>query len=977
MADKRRSPFGELVYAYRTAMNLTQAQLANRANSPAQPILGLGTVSMRTISSIEKRYAPGEDRPGFSPHTVEALAIAFDLKQGSPEWDEFLAAYHVHRHDRAEAASQFDMDGQDESSAPTFVVAGREKHLTRPDRAIDAAVAGIAGVLFVGANPGTGKTSLIRHAARQAVDRHPGLSVLWGDCTSRSVASDSHQPFRQALDIMAGNLDAASPHQLVSTANRSRLAQRLPHALAAIATEGRGLVNQLIRASSLQARVDDPSLDPTLSARLASLVAMPASAVDGTDLNEQVFRTLAHYAAAGPTMLILEDLHWADTSTSTLVFHLVRRLQEQTIPLLVVGSFRSQELDLYHQPGDRAPFQPILRESTRFFVDPVVDMTDAVGGEAGRAFVNAIVDTRLESAPDSLRDTVFDLTEGLPLFVGAIIRWYEAERKTNGLEDGAAWQPDLSSLPTEIDALFANLIDRLPEHLQALLEAASVQGPIFSAEVVQRVAGLTRFQMIEQLDRQLIRRFHVVVPSGSYTMSGISGHNNRFIHALLRDYLYYRMTESEREHLHEATAVAMIYLYGEEAGDASALIAYHYEQAGQCKAAGLHYLHAGNHALDYYDYFRARTMFQHIQELDLIAIDPFPPIQAMVGLGNCARGNGDPTLARSHFANALELARRHTLPLVQANALTSLGMLDFDAGNMRQGAERLRQSVSALFEVGDLTEACRSLSLLSLTLHGFGQYDEAAAHAARALELARKLDNDTLLTGALIALGNGCLDTGQYARAMSLYSESLALCLEMEITHRAVISWLNLSLCHLEMGQWAQAWDTLAEVFAKGEQVHPRLLGAAEFNTALISELTGDADLARHHYRKSLDLRKQTGQAALVVDSQAGLLRIALAQDRRDDISMLLDSISTAIAERGVDGIEHLSRLYVTLAHAWNAVGRPDLCRQAVLDGKAMLDERAAHISDPAIRALYLENVSSNRAVNDLARLLAIDPSVH
>ena len=56
MADRRRSPFGELVHAYRTRMNLTQEQLANRANAPAHPRPDQGTVSLRTISSIEKRY---------------------------------------------------------------------------------------------------------------------------------------------------------------------------------------------------------------------------------------------------------------------------------------------------------------------------------------------------------------------------------------------------------------------------------------------------------------------------------------------------------------------------------------------------------------------------------------------------------------------------------------------------------------------------------------------------------------------------------------------------------------------------------------------------------------------------------------------------------------------------------------------------------------------------------------------------------
>ncbi len=952
-------------------MNLTQARLAERANSPAQPVPDQGTVSLRTISSIEKRYAPGEPWIGFSPSTIEALAIALDLEPNSPAWDEFTGASLLASHEQDPSTAQ---SPANRLAEPLFIEAGREKHLSRLEHAIDATVTGRSGVLFIGADPGTGKTSLIAHAARRAVERHSTLTVLWGDCTSREVVADPYQPFRQAFDALSGNLDAANPHHLVSGQNRARLTDRLPLALAAIAAEGRSLVNRFIPAVNLEAQRDNPAIDHALATRLDTMANAPASALEIHDLHEQAFRTLARYAETGPTILVLEDLHWADTGSATLIFHLVRRLHEHHVPLLVIGSYRPLDLDR-NDPDDRAPFQQILRESTRFFVDPIVDLSDAVGGDAGRAYVDAMVESRFDAYPGDFRDVLFNLTNGLPLFVGAIIRWCQAERLVSGVDDDTPWEPDFSRLPTEIEALFANLINRLPGHLQSMLDIASVQGATFSAEVLQQAAGLTRTQMIQQLSRELIHRYHVVSQSGRYTMAGIPGHNYQFLHALLRDYLYHRMTDLEREHHHAATATAMVALYGEEASDASARIAFHFDRAADRLSAGRHFLLAGNHALDFYDYTRARSMFQRVQDLDMMALDPFPPSQALVGIGNCARGEGDVELARRSFARAIDLAHRHNLPLVQANAFTSLGMLDFDAGDMRQGAARLAQAVDALFAFGDLPEACRALSLLSLTLHGFGHYDEAARRASQALRMARELNDDTLIAGALIALGNCHLDTGQFSTATALYRECLGVSEDMGNTHRASICLLNLSLCHLETGHWEKAREALGRVIDNGANVHPRLLGAAEFNAALADELTGAFSQARGHYRESLRIREKTGQAALIIDSRAGLLRIALAENRRHDIAILLDWISTAIDDRGVDGVEHLSRLYVTLARAWNAVGQPALARQAALNGQAMLDERAALIADPAIRRSYLEHVASNQLIRDVSTCLAAKPA--
>ncbi len=205
MAKRQRSPLGDLVYAYRKKLHLTQSELAARASHPDNPESDHGTVSVRTVWEIEQELPTGGSKQrARRPSTIRALAEALGLTPDTPEYEEFLSA-------AGESSPDHAVPSFPEPDFPHFVPQGREAHLERLNAAIDMATRERPGVLFVGAAPGTGKTTLVAHACRQATDRHDRLAILWGDCTSRSGTADTCQPFRQAMGTLVGDTAAAGP----------------------------------------------------------------------------------------------------------------------------------------------------------------------------------------------------------------------------------------------------------------------------------------------------------------------------------------------------------------------------------------------------------------------------------------------------------------------------------------------------------------------------------------------------------------------------------------------------------------------------------------------------------------------------------------------------------------------------------------------------------------------------------------------
>jgi tetratricopeptide (TPR) repeat protein len=645
------------------------------------------------------------------------------------------------------------------------------------------------------------------------------------------------------------------------------------------------------------------------------------------------------------------------------------RLREQHLPVLLIGSFRPGDLEPAHA-GDRHPFPPVLRETPRLFDDPVLDLSTAVGGASGRAFVNAVVAESIDHAPDTLIDSLFEQTAGLPLFVLGMLRWYQAAgilREDGEGRSSYRWSPELGNLPTEIGALFADLIDRLPHDLQALLNAASVQGATFSADIVMQTLGLSRATLIEMLDNQLERRFKVLGHGGVATIAGQPSHEYAFGHALLRDYVYHRMTDLERAHYHASTAEAMIALYGSGQHDGSGKIAFHFDRAGDRIQAARAYLRAGDHEVDHQEYGQAMLFFGRIGELDLRERDPFSVAQSLIGLGNCARAEGNNELAARQFTRADEIAQAERLRLVHANSLTSMGMLDFDAGRMRQGADRLSEAIEVLVDLGEMDEACRSLAMLSYSLHGMGNYDEAASAARRAMALAHDLGNDMFLVGGMIALANCWIDIGLFAEAIAIYEKGIDLSEEHGNLHRAAICRLNISLCEFEQGNWERASVVLTPIFDARNKLNDRLVGAAEFNAGVIAGVQGNLAEANHHYQASLDIRLENGQDALVIDSLAGLLRGAIATHDIARIRALLADIQARVKEQGFDGVEHSGRLFVTLVNAWRALGDTDCARFYLQRGVDFVSDRANRLADPAHRESYLANVPAHRQLMEMA----------
>lgn len=936
------------MYALRKERRWSQARLAAEATPRHRTSEASEGIADRTVRAIERqaKNSSGWTRP--RQETVAALAAAFGLEEGSSTYRAFLLAAASTRQAIDEPGS-VDTIGTAEHH---FVHTGREPHLARIARAIDDTAMGASQALFITAEAGTGKTWLIGEACRQAIGRSEQLVVLWGTCQKRSGIADPYQPFRQILRLMVGDTRSIPPAHLIGEENLDRIQSRIPTALVALDEVGRDLLHRLLPIDALNnARMREVA--DSRAVNLAEHLALQPIHRQAHDPAPSMHRLLQAYAGDGRVVLVLEDLHCSDGPTLELLASLLQRSQETTAPIVILASFRP--VSAAPDEGSGPPLAAWLNHSSAPGAGSIVDLSTALTEEAGKRFITALAAEMNIDLDAEEVDRIQQQTLGLPIFVKGMLR----QSRTSGAMERSNAPADVDSRWAVFDAEF----DALSQLARRALLAASVQGTHVSLEILAQALDITVEQLTPVLNETALRRMGVLQPGTTPVGDDRQDSHLQFAHVMLRDRLYEAcLTDIERAHWHLRTAEALAHAGSDESDpDHLGQVAFHLEQAGEPVAAAEAWLKMATMLIAHSQLDRAESILHRMREQNLRRLAPVLEAEALLGLANCAHSLDRSEEATRWLELGLDLVRRRRLRTLEARMLSMLGMIAYDAGQVHRGVELQRSAIAIIEETGNLADAASSLTGLSHNLHGLGLYDAAVSEAQRGLDLALQIHNEKLECAASVALANCWLDLGRFEAALDLYTSTLGICDRRADFHYANICLINISLCRIEQEEWSDAARALAPLMEQSRPIVPRFVAVVEFQAGLIAEGQGNWIAAQRHFHAAMGIRQRNGQAALLIDTLAGLLRVATAQRDTNQVRRLLADIDVRVAQHGLDGIEHAARVCLSMMEGGELVGDRSLTIHYAELGSAFLKARAAAILSPADRHSYLERVPSHR----------------
>ena len=299
-------------------------------------------------------------------------------------------------------------------------------------------------------------------------------------------------------------------------------------------------------AAKLALRI--PDSDPErgwLLARLAPLVGAPAEPASLDESFAAWRRFCESLAAERTTVLVFEDLHWADEALLTFVEHLADWVAG--VPLLLLCTARPELYERFPAFGANA------RNAQRINLDP---LSDAETGELVSGLLERVL------LPAATRLQLLERAGGNPLYAEEFVRLL-ADR---GDQDAGTEVPD------SVQALIAARLDTLPADRKSLLQDAAVVGKVFWAGALAAMGDRDPSDVTQVLHE--LARKELVRPVRGSSMAGEQEYT--FWHALVRDVCYAQIPRLARAARHEAAAAWIELVVGARVADLADVLAYHY-----------------------------------------------------------------------------------------------------------------------------------------------------------------------------------------------------------------------------------------------------------------------------------------------------------------------------------------------------------------------------------------------------------------
>ena len=860
----------------------------------------------------------------------------------------------------------------------------REPELTRLQAFLDRAIAGEGQICFVAGEAGSGKTTLIQEFSRVAQERHGDLVVAIGQCDAQSGGGDSYLPFREILDLLTGDVDAKLAGGSITEENAGRLRKLLKASGETLVEVAPDLIGMFVPWAGLIMRLGTLAAEKGGVAEKLKQRGKPHAAGDKPasqtleqgQIFEQYINLLGALALKQPLMLVLDDLQWADSSSIDLLFRLGRRLGSSR--MLVVGTYRPEEVAV-GRAGQRHPIEKPLAEFKRYQGDICIDL-DQAGRSRGRRFIDLLLDTQPNRLCEGFRQAHHDHTSGHALFTVELLRAMQ-HRGDLFLDEGDQWVEgsclDWAALPARVEGIIEERISRLAEDLRDILTLASVEGELFTAEVIALVRDLEARHLVRRLSSELEKQHRLVAAQGTKRVGPHRVSHYRFIHNLFQDHLYATLDDVERAYMHEDVGNALEELYGDHAADIAVHMARHFlaadigdkaryylQRAGEQAAVRFANNEAVNHlslALNLtpeeelagrYALLRIRERVYDVQGERVAQAGDLSALEVLAEALNDNNKRTEAALRRAHFAEAVS---DYATAIAAATTAVNLAQVAQDTQQEAQGhlqwgrvlwhqgeyaaARTQLEGALALARLHHLRSVeADCLSNLGIVSWYQGDYAEGAKLLEQALTARQELEDRQGEAHVLNNLAGVAYEQGNHAEAVTRQDQALQIYRRSGDRRGEGMALGNLGGFLLEQGRYTLAGTYLERSLSTYREIDDREGEIATLiNLGILQLFQGDFDQARDHLERSLQISGQTGDRRGEVEA---LVYLSLLHHQIDD-----DELAHGIAEQGLAVAEEVgdrrnqSHALTHLGHVLVGLDRPDEALAAYREALALRRE--------------------------------------
>ena len=667
---------------------------------------------------------------------------------------------------------------------------GREKELAKMKYAFEETISSNqTHLVTLVAEAGIGKSRLLFEFGKWLETLEQPVQIIKG----RSVQETTHIPYSLLRGILSSSFD-------IHENDRASIArQKLEHS---IQKYSRDKGNAILHAHFIGHLI---GLDYSKSPYLRGILG------DARQIRDRAFhyatQLFADMAQRHSLVILLEDIHWADTSS--LDFFDSFLMKRPDLPVLIVSLARS---NLFEQRPDwgTAPVQTLRLD--------LLPLSEA----DTRRLIREILQ-KVPEVPETIMDLIIRKAEGSPFYVEELIKVLIEGGVIIRGED--RWLAELSRLselkvPATLTGLLQARLDGLIPNIRETLQQASVVGRVFWMDIVAHMhnpeieyvenEAPVRERLWVLRSNELIYRYE----ESTYKESSEFIFKNQILHDVTYESVLLRL----RPIYHSQAAERLVEVGRERINEFAGRVGEHYEHAESWIKAAEWYIRAGRQAqntyapdsaIHYYqkalDFLNKHGDQEHLgSKLEVMqwlgevlnwqarysdAVEIYTAMlkEAETGGNVVAQSRASQCLATSHSfqgnhqtalecaTRAEQLARKTDSKVEIAKALRIQGNSRFRMGESQTALMQAEQALAMFTELGNQDEMARCFNLLAAVHYVSGRFDEAESHWEKALKIFQELGNRQQGMDLLNNLGTMADGRGDYEAALERYDSAVKI----------------------------------------------------------------------------------------------------------------------------------------------------------------------------------------------------------
>jgi class 3 adenylate cyclase/tetratricopeptide (TPR) repeat protein len=715
---------------------------------------------------------------------------------------------------------------------------------------------------------------------------------------------------------------------------------------------------------------------------------------------------LASVAGQSPTVLLLDDIHWADGPSLDFISQWVYQYPQLKLMVVCLGRPAFSQHFPAWAPAETLPGQP-LPGYLPLELEPL-------SRPASQELMAEILG-EVEAFPELLSRQILDQADGNPFYIEEFIQALLDAHVIHAGSPAGKWQLDQArlgrlELPGTLVALLEARLDSLTLPQRSLLQQASVIGQVFWSSALQAVRG---DKPVSEQELELLTRRGFIYPREPSTFA--SDEEYHFHHALLRDVAYQALLKPDRKEHHARVAGWLIEtIQGSgRVGEFASLVAGHYEQAGENSLAADWYIQAGQRARTQGAPAQARSFFDHALSLFPAEVSPSTPASdlarrwaalfgrddvlgilgdtegrmaddvALVSLAQLMKD--DNLLAEAYFRqgyylgvsghyqqewqaynHGLEAARRAENRRCQALILGLKVHCEVHLGDLDSAGQTSAAALKYAEELGDREVLARNLTNVSIYYTETGDMARAVGMLEQQLEINRQISNLEGEVTGLSNLGYAYIMLGNLQAAMTALQQCIQMAAEIGMRSFHAYGCLNLGLAYLRQGDLVQAMQILEQCLPDLRSMNDILdYATGQTYMAMILEQEGRLGEALDRYQQAAGMLREIGALGNLYDAEAGAVRCLLKLEHLDAALERAVPLWEYLQQHAGERMEFPVLAYETCADVFAVLDRAALARRAIGAGYGELLVRAGKISLPEWRRSFLEQVPEHRHISE------------